>query len=167
MVIFWKKSHSYTLKSLLVKEFASTKFLSMARDGSEIVSIPDIGEVLSDSDDDQNETITNVQIIGVLQLDSYKSCLRCKARVESTTPPLGRCTKSDCAMLQRFDICAPHMSAKLLLMSGINTYSLYAYGNIIKELASDNDIIETALLNVAKLLNITFDKNNFITHFEH
>ena len=65
------------------------------------------------------------------------------------------------------DMCAPHMSAKLLLMSGINTYSLYAYGNIIKELASDNDVTEAALLNVAKISNITFDKNNVITHFEH
>ena len=33
-------------------------------------------------------------------VDIYKSCLLCKARIEPTTPPLGKCSKADCAMIQ-------------------------------------------------------------------
>ena len=41
----FETDQSYTLQNFLVREFASTKSLSLARDGSDISSIPDIGEV--------------------------------------------------------------------------------------------------------------------------
>ena len=78
-----EKDHSYTLNSFIT----STKFLSMACEGSNILPIPDVGDVSNDDDSDNLEMITKVVIVRVLQLDSYKSCLRCKARIESTTPP--------------------------------------------------------------------------------
>lgn len=36
-----------------------------------------------------------VQVVGVMQIDSYHSCLLCKARVEPCTPPHGRCRMSN------------------------------------------------------------------------
>lgn len=59
----------YTLKSFLVRNFCG-KSLTVARDGSEIRPIPDIGEVAQDDDGRQLQTIRNAMIIGVLQLDS-------------------------------------------------------------------------------------------------
>ena len=52
--------------------------------------------------------------------------------VEPCTPPLGKCSKHDCEMLQRYDICSQHTSAELLFMEGRKMYTLYAYGDSVK-----------------------------------
>ena len=139
----------------------------MAREGSDIRPIPDIGEVTQDDAGRKLQTIRNATIIGVLQLDTYRSSLRCKARVEPITPPSGRCSKTGCTMLQRFDMCAEHTSAKLMFLSEKDTYSLYAYSQTVKNLVSD-EITEAALLKVATLSSVTYyyDMNNIITTFE-
>ena len=41
--------------SLIVKEYASAKFLSMAKVGSQILPIPNIGEIVHSSDDADRE----------------------------------------------------------------------------------------------------------------
>ena len=40
-----QEQESYTLKGFVVREYASAKYLSMAKNGSEIIPISDIGEV--------------------------------------------------------------------------------------------------------------------------
>ena len=67
-------------------------------------------------------------------LGTHKICLRCNARVELSTSTLGRCTKSECAMLQRYDICADQLSVKMFFMAGSKIYSLNAYGKVVKNL---------------------------------
>ena len=84
------------------------RFLLMARDSCEVMEVADIGEVEvpNNSDDDDGEvggSLSNAQIIAVPQLDSYKSCLICKARVELSDPPLGQCSK--CLTSQRYNLC--------------------------------------------------------------
>ena len=93
-------SKCYTLEDFTVREYGGTKYLSTAKEGSKFYPIADIGNIKTSeqSNDDQDQTILNAVIIGVLQLDSYKSCLRCKARVESISDTLGRCSKADCAI---------------------------------------------------------------------
>ena len=96
-----KEHKSYCLKNFIVREFQSTKYLSMCKENTEIILIDDIGVVVERSDDeDEISVIKNVTIIGVPHLDKYKACLQCKARVETQTPPLGRCSKVDCMMMQ-------------------------------------------------------------------
>ena len=56
-------------------------------------------------------------------------------------------------MLQRFDMCPEHISAKLMFLSE-DTYSLYGYGQTVKNLVSD-EITEAALLKVATLSSVT------------
>ena len=92
-----------------------TKYLSMAGDATKIIPVEDIGVVAAASDTN-DEDLHNVVIVGVPHLDKHKACLQCKARVEPLTPPLGRCSKPECKMLQRFDLCLDHTTAKLLLM---------------------------------------------------
>ena len=81
-------------------------------------------------DDDEYTTIRDVQVIGVQQLDTYKSCLRCKAGVEPLSPPQGKCTKENCLMIQLFDLCPDQISACVLLPHYIkhrSSYMLYIW----------------------------------------
>ena len=119
-----------------MREYASVNFLKNA---SEIIKISDIGQVRDVTADDVDEENKNAQIIGVLQLDTYKICLRCKARAEPATPPLGRCSKSECAMLQRYDVYSQHLSAKLLVMSNSNMQSLNVFRKLVRDLANISD----------------------------
>ena len=51
--------------------------------------------------------------IAVVLLDYYKSCISCRARVETTKPPLGRYSK--CCMMQHMEHCAEQTTAKLIV----------------------------------------------------
>ena len=145
----------------------------MPRDGAEIIPIPDVGPIATESDSDSKRKVLemfNVQITGEPQLDSYKACLACKARVEPSSPPLGRCSK--CAMFQRFDICPEQMSAKLVVMSlarpGGPVKQLHAFGKIVQDLAEREDtdsITRNALLTSRPVEHISFNERNVITAF--
>ena len=62
--------------------------------------------------------------LGVQQLDHYKSCLQCKARVEPLSPPMGQCTKEDGQMMQLFDLC-PNQITALILLHYVNNDDQY------------------------------------------
>ena len=112
---------SYRLEDFMVREYNMKKFLSIPRNGGKVVEVPDIGVVESDCtllDLELVSCLFEAQIVGVPGLELYNACLKCKARVEPLTPPLGRCSKDDCAMMQRFDMCTRHILAKLLLLHG-------------------------------------------------
>ena len=157
----------YSLKGFIVKEYASSKFLSMSKNGSEVVQIPDIGQVKDVTADSVEENLFEAQVIGVVHLQNYKVCLQCKARVEPATPPLGRCSKPGCAILQRYDICLQQLSAKLLLLAetGNGVQSLSVFGDLVRKIANVDDseeVTEEALLNSPKLSVVTYkDKNTF------
>ena len=92
-------------------------------------------------DDDEYTTIYNVKIVGVPQLDNYRSCLQCKARVEPLTPPLGKCTREDCMMMQLFDLCQDQLSARVLLRHindkrQHNHVTCSAFGDMVYQLAN-------------------------------
>ena len=110
---------SYQFKEFVVCIFQSNKYLSKG-DTSEIIAVGDIGPVFGASSETSEDCIefTNVIIVGVPELDTYKMCFRCRSRVESSTPQLGRCTRFDCQMLQRFDICQDVTTAKLVITYG-------------------------------------------------
>ena len=91
---------SYHLSGMVVREFQTQKYLSMAHTGTEIKEIEDIGDVITQPHDGTTKCfeITDATIIGVIQLDSYNSCMNCKARVETINTPIGNYSK--CSMLQ-------------------------------------------------------------------
>ena len=85
----------------------------MAKEDSEIIHIEDIGAVAEQKDrDDEQWVINYVTVGGVPYFDTYKSCLQCKARVEPQTERLGKCSKMECMMTQRYDLCPQHSTAK-------------------------------------------------------
>ena len=71
----------YALVKFVVKEYNSAKYLSMGFDQSEIREIDDIGTTMN--------TEKDTTIVGVLCLDKFRTCLRCKGRVEPLSPPYG------------------------------------------------------------------------------
>ena len=74
-----KEGECFLLKNFVVREYG-IKFLSMAKEGCEITSIEDIGETAINDEllQDDEEELTNAEIVGIASLEQYKSCLRCK-----------------------------------------------------------------------------------------
>ena len=71
-------------------------------------------------------------VVGVVQMLLNKTCLRCKGRVEPTTPPLAQCLMADNGMLQRFDVCPSQVSAKLMFL---HWGTLQACGKMVQDIA--------------------------------
>ena len=157
----------YCLKGFVVREYNCSKYLAMSFKGSEIIPIGDIGEVCQSPDETKSTQIYNATIIGVKDLGSNKICIRCNARVEPTKSNQGRCTKEDCRMLQRYDMCPNQLSAKVVVMSNSKMYSLTAYSQTVKDLAGvgEDEVKEEDLIEIPQLKSITFNDTNVITHF--
>ena len=62
-------------------------------------------------------------------------------------------------MLQKYDVCPEHLSAKLMFRSKLNVFSLYAYGQTVKDLAGvedeEGETTEEILLQVPMLARVT------------
>ena len=83
-------------------------------EGPQIIANEDLGAEPEQGDkDDKLWVINNVTVADVLYFDTYKSCLQCKARVEPQTQCLGKCSKMDCMVMQRFDRFPQHTTVKL------------------------------------------------------
>ena len=148
-----KKGDCYCLQNFVVKEWNSVKYLSMPRSGLLITPIFEIGEVKTSDEMEcpPDEQIEDADVIGVPQLHAYKCCLTCRARVEPMTPPMGKCTKDNCAMIQRYDLCSDQGSAKVLLRSGSRRQTLKVFGKLLHELAG---VPESQLVTTAYLLKL-------------
>ena len=175
-VVLWEQnvdalqeSKSYSLQNFYVREYKGKKHLSMPKVEFKISSIDDLTDTIND---DEHTTIHNVTIIGVSEFNHYRSCLLCHARVEPQTPPDGKCTRSDCLMLQAFDLCPEQISARLLLRytndSGRNTNILcYVYGDTVYHLANKpkgQRLVKPDLVlqKFAQLQLMTGNNNNFL-----
>ena len=74
-----EKYRSYCLKNFMVREYQRTKYLTLAKEGSKIILIGDIGAVAEQGDrDDELLVINNVTVAGIPYFNTYKSCLQCK-----------------------------------------------------------------------------------------
>ena len=160
---------SYLLKNFEVHEFASKKFITKAKHGCEIVPVPDIiGDIANRPSEIEDEEIKDAQIVGIPQLTKYKSCLRCKARVEPADSPFGRCSKDDCQMYQRYDICKMQLSVKLLFIVNGEQLSLNAFGQTVLDITNAKDmdeITEELFLQLPPFASIKFNNQKIITNF--
>lgn len=162
---------SYMLKYFQVNDFGGKKFLTKPKVGSDAVPIEDIGmipDALYAELESKEEEIHNAQIIGVPQLMKYKSCLRCKARVEPSDPPFGRCSKEECRMYQRYDICKMQLSVKLLVLANNEQLALFAYGQTVLDIANFNNmeaICEEFFLQLPPFATIKYNNQQIITKF--
>ena len=127
------------------------KYLSMLKVATEVTPIDDIRVVVEQADTKDEVTVQNVTIIGVPHLDIYKACLQCKARVEPLTPLLGRCSRGDCQILQRYDICGENTAAKFLLMYQKKIVQSHAYGELVRQMAGVDEVTPEVLLKATSV----------------
>ena len=128
------KEHSYCLKTIMVREYQGTKYLTMHKEGSEIIPIEDIGAVV-----DQGDRDDEMWVISDITVAMYKSCLQCKTRFEPHTECLGKYSKTACIITQKYDLCPQHTTAKLMLLYNKGgeqkTGFAFAYGEIVHQIA--------------------------------
>ena len=163
-----EQGRSYMLKNFVVRVYQSTKYLAMG-DAAEIVMTDDIG-VVAVTSDTQNEELTlyNAVLIGVSHLDAHRACLQCKVRVESLTPQFGHCSKPECKMLQRFDLCANHTTAKLMLMHQVERQNkviqVHAFGEHLEQIVGDREsVTPEQLLKAPQMSSVTIAKTKKIS----
>ncbi len=116
---------SYKFNNIVIKEFQETKYLALGRVGSAVSEIDDIGNVAThktDIDYHILRKLNNAEIVAIVTLDCYKSCLNCKARVEEVEDLMGICSKW--GIHQRVDKCSDHLTWKLLLQEQGNDKTL-------------------------------------------
>ena len=117
----------------VVRSYHDVKYLSLPKDGANIVEFEDMGDVAEDDLSEYSITVHGAEVIGVLTLESYAACLVCKAKVGPTTGKLGRCTK--CKMQQVIDRCKKQLNSKVLISSSTNYLTLKVFGSNVIDIA--------------------------------
>ncbi len=158
---------SYELKRFIIREFENKKYLSKGQEGS-FKEIKDIGPTEIYMEPVTEFTIEKAEIVAVQQLDKFRSCLRCKARVEPLRNNLGRCSKEDCQMLQKYTTCPEQMIAKLMIQAGPDVLTLTVTDKITMEkiCGIGREISEEALLQ-APTLKCVINCHNTIINIEN
>ena len=108
----------YKLENFVVCEYESRKYHSMSMESFKITPIPDIGEVdkIVRLRGQQSKLPVKCSYNRRPSLWHLQGTHVMQSRVEPLTPPLGRCSKADCAMHQWFDRCLKKLSAKLVVL---------------------------------------------------
>ena len=109
-----KENNSYKLNGMVVCEYCGVRFLSTSRENSHIVEVDDIGSIHTEEEEvplnSNTSTIKNAHIIGVLDIDTYNSCLKCSSKIMPDTDDdeLDECVK--CKMMQCIAITPKQLS---------------------------------------------------------
>ena len=163
-----QQGSSYTLKNFVVRVFQSIKYLTMVGEGAELIPIRDIGIVAlqHSANTDSEVVLRDVTIVGVLHLDTLRACLNCKGRVEPQTPPLGKCSRPDCRMMQRYDLCA---EVTMYKSDGQHKHiQVTAHGEQLQQIVGkNNNLTADLLLKSPPMKSITIFKNRKILHKVH
>ena len=111
------------------------------------------------------------ELLLFLNMPLTKVCERCSATVNVRTSvcassTTATCSRDDCQMLQRYDVCPEQLSAKLLFKSGSTFIPLHAYGKILLDItnADKDKINEDMLLQLPTFKSVKY-RNNVITSF--
>ena len=127
----------YLFTSFMVKEFGGSKYLSMRKEVLKIEQVRDIGPVKIAEVDPNSDggSMRNATIAAVTEFVRKKVCHRCKSQVEpgcGSPPTTGHCLRSDCGMVQQYDLCGTRVYAKLLVEFEQKEMILSAFGNILR-----------------------------------
>ena len=87
-----------------------------------------------------------------------------ESAVEPLTPPLGKCTREDCMMMQLFDLCQDQLSARVLLRHindkrQHNHVTCSAFGDMVYQLANlpnNHPVTAADLLKCQQIHEIQF-----------
>ena len=68
------------------------------------ISDGNLASIIESTLSDDFAMTKDARTVGVLHLDSYKSCLHCTARVGPLSPPKGMCTNKEWTMVLLYDL---------------------------------------------------------------
>ena len=98
-IVLWEKDvrtltegKSYRSADVRVRDYACVNYLSMS-EGTKVTEIADIGEVVSCGEDISEEGCVVGEIVSVVEVDEYASCVLCKGKVQAVTEVFGECGK--------------------------------------------------------------------------
>lgn len=115
-----KKGQSYSLIKVLVRQYDGVKYFSLS-DGTSIEPIQDIQEISDDDYDEETSQILLVatgEIVAVLSISDYSSCVSCTGMVQSINEVLGKCTK--CGATLKLNKCNQSKSAKIVISNEVS-----------------------------------------------
>ena len=156
---------SYSIKDIVVKSFSGSKYLTSLRSGSSFTLIDDIDSVEVEPQVDQSMiTIADAEVAGVVHI--YISCITCKSKIDiNDGSKIAVC--SSCSTSQRVNKSNQQLSAKLVVAKGPDTYQLFAFLPILKEIIQEDPILDVTNLAMKLLFSdpftVTFNKNNIIS----
>ena len=87
--------------------------------------------------------------------------------MEPANRGLGRCSKDECKMLQKYDSCTSYISAKLLVKSESIVLSLYAHGQMVRDIAAVDDLEEISEEILLQAPIVRKVKYNALSHVLH
>ena len=142
-------SNSYYFNKVIVRSFHNNQFLLFPSCGAAIQPIADIGQVKQDLPSTDDETIYGVEVIAVPLMEKYRSCLKCKAKVNPRATDdkiLGTCTK--CGTMQCLSKCKLQLTANLLIQSSHSYFNFQALGDFLKVISKQelDDVTRDALI---------------------
>ena len=77
-----KESSSYMLSGMMVREYIWQRFLLMPNEGAHITTVADIGAVREEELDEDNCCLKDPVVVGVMNLDSFRSCFMYKGKMK-------------------------------------------------------------------------------------
>lgn len=147
-----EECESYFFQGLGVRIYKHEKYLTKPKEGANIEIIEDIGEVANDDLAIQSTTLEGVEIVGVANLQAFKSCIACSAKVEEQDDKLAKCSK--CDMIQALDRCKSKMSGRIVVKHGDQCSTLSAFDEILSTIAQSKHVTPQSLLY--KQVDITY-----------
>ena len=138
------KGETYKFENILVNEFQHEKYLQVPRNGSTGTKIEELPNVVAHDDvPDTFPTVLSAEIVGVLSLDSYISCLNCKSKITISTDTTGKCNK--CSLIQSLRHSTKQLRAKVIISTpGGNYLTLDVFGQNVAAIAEIDEAEVTA-----------------------
>ena len=156
-----KLNKSYQLNRLEVRSYANKIYLSFPSTPS-IDSIKDIkGAVkhVPSPEHAENESLEDVTVMGIKQLDDFYTCMNCSKHFLSPNSQIGTC--DTCGTTQK--LSAPYTTAKLIVECGGKKFTLRAYEEILKSITQTQSSITSQDLLFALPFDCQYNKFNVIT----
>ena len=157
-----KTGMCYNLSGVMVRQYEGRKFLSVPKEGAEINPIDDIGDIKEENPEDIC-CLKDAVVVGVMGLDTFRSCLMCKGKVKVSSPESGNVAKCEkCSMILRLDRCQTQMVAKVIVESEEVTKTLSIFSPILQEICEGSDVTKEALVS-ARSFDLWFSPSKIVT----
>ena len=163
----FETNHCYKLDHVAVRVYDDIKFISYPKDGATFAEIPDIGEVHTEYDEtefDSPNDFHKAVVSGVSRIFKYRSCLKCRSKIEPTTSCYGRCRS--CNMLQNLDKVKETFSAVLMITKEDGkTVEMQAFERELRTIAQiEKDNLEEENLLEGKPFSFKVNQRDIITN---